>query len=375
MVVYGFLAISLTFLYVGIIRYYRYHWNKLPFFKLPNTYRPATIVSVIIPARNEATKIKACLDSLCIQDYPISLWEVILIDDHSTDDTVKVVNECSLTNLQIFSLPEGIKGKKAALAHGINQASGELILTTDADCIVPGSWIRLMAGCYEQTQAKFIAGPVIFEEEKSSFERFQSLDFMGMMLITGAGIQGKFMHSSNGASLAYPKKVYQQLNGFEGIEHIASGDDILFMQKTTLAYPGQLFFLKNPAASVRTKAMSKISSFLSQRIRWGTKSSQYSEWKITAILALVFFCCWSIILSGCMMFFFGGWMIVLFILQLLVKSIADYYFLRQASRFFGKTELMRTFWSAQFWHIGYIAVVGLLANLVKRYRWKGRKVQ
>lgn len=374
MLFYGLTVLIIAFLYAGIISYYRQHWNRLPSFEIPSDYQPQIAVSVIIPARNEEGKIQNCLDSLKKQDYPTSLFEVILVDDHSVDETRSVSQNLSFDQLQVFSLPTEDQGKKAALAYGISKASGELILTTDADCRVPSQWIKTMAACYEQSTPKFIAGPVVFEGERTLFDQFQSLDIMGMMLVTGAGIQGKFMHSSNGANLAYPKKVYEDLHGFEGIDHIASGDDILFMQKVAKAYPGSLVFLKNPEAAVRTQASPSISSFVRQRIRWGTKSRQYPEWKITAILTVVFFYCWSIILSGCLMLVFGGWMIGTFMLQLFIKSIADYYFLRQASRFFGKTELMRAFWPSQFLHIIYIAVVGLLANVVRRYEWKGRKI-
>lgn len=375
MVLYGIIAIIIAFSYAGILYYYRYHWNRLSYFKLPPDYKPQKQISVIVPARNEAGNIAKLLESLKKQDYPLSLFEIIVVDDHSSDETQAACLSVPLENLKIYSLPKGQEGKKAALALGIAQASGELILTTDADCIVPRQWIRLMTACYEQSGARFIAGPVIFEQERNTFERFQSLDMMGMMLITGAGIQGRFMHSSNGASLAYSKTVYEQLNGFQGIDHIASGDDILFMQKVARQYPGELVFLKKPEAAVRTRAMPTIGSFIRQRIRWGTKSRQYPEWKITAILALVFFCCWSIILSGCLMLVVGRWMIGVFLLQLLIKSWADYYFLRQAGRFFGKTELMKAFWPSQVWHIGYIAIIGLLSNLRKNYTWKERKVK
>jgi cellulose synthase/poly-beta-1,6-N-acetylglucosamine synthase-like glycosyltransferase len=375
MLIYGITAIIIALSYAGIIHYYRYHWNRLPYFKPSSDYAPQVPVSVIIPARNEAGNIEKCLKSLQQQDYPTPLLEVILVDDHSTDHTSDKAQPYLSNHIKFFSLPEGQSGKKAALAYGISQASGALMLTTDADCVVPQQWVRMMAACYEKTGAKFIAGPVIFEREQNTFERFQSLDIMGMMLITGAGIQGRFMHSSNGANLAYPKKTYEELNGFEGIDHIASGDDILFMQKVAQRYPGELVFLKNPNAAVRTRAMPSIGAFVRQRIRWGTKSRQYPEWKITAILAVVFFYCWSIIFSGCWMLVVGGWMVGVFVLQLLIKSVADYFFLRQASRFFGKGALIRAFVPAQFLHIIYIAVAGFLANVVRRYRWKERSLK
>ncbi len=376
--IYGIFSIVLASVYAIILQSYRYYWKRIPIFEWPETFQPRIFLSIIIPARNEADNIDACLAALATQTYPAHLFEIIVVDDHSVDGTAEVAVSHKIAHLKVLKLGQNEEGKKAALSLGIAQAGGELIVTTDADCIVPANWLMYIAAFYEKTEAKFIAGPVIFHKEKSLFERFQSLDFMGMMLITGAGIKGRFMHSSNGANLAYPKKVYRELNGFEGADHIASGDDILFMQKVAKKYPGKLFFLKNPQAAVKTRAMPDLRSFINQRIRWGTKSAQYSEWKITAILAVVFFFCWNIVLAGVgTILDIGGWRYigVIFVFQLLIKSWADYYFLREASRFFGKARLMKSFWPAQVMHINYIALVGLLANLKKRYQWKGRKTR
>jgi len=396
------LILSLSYLF--IISTYRYYWNQLPFFEPPPAFRPKTSVSVIVPARNEEKNIGECLASLAQLDYPSDLFEIIVVNDHSQDRTGAILRQFEGKNIKVLNLPDGKAGKKAALACGISNAGGELIVTTDADCKVPRLWLQYFAACYEKTEACFIAGPVVFEGEKNNFERFQSLDFMGMMLITGAGIRGRFMHSSNGANLAYPKEVYAELNGFDNISHIASGDDILFMQKVARKYPKRLFFLKNPEAAVSTSPLADVRSFVRQRIRWGAKSAQYPEWRITAILAVVFFYCWSIILSGgWLLLDVGCWMLDafaigsaegdggcclpslslrqkgmlggIFVGQVLIKSWVDYYFLRQASRFFGKEKMMRSFGVSQLLHIIYIAVVGLLANLRKRYVWKGRKVE
>ena len=183
------------------------------------------------------------------------------------------------------------------------------------------------------------------------------------------------MNMSNGANLAYPKSVYQELNGFMDVDHIASGDDILFMQKVAQAYPDEIHFLKSPSVAVKTEAMPNWKAFFQQRLRWGTKSAQYPEWQITLILAIVFFYSWSILLSLLAIPFLGMPMAYLFAFLLLTKSTVDYVFLRKASLFFRKEKLMKHFVIAQLYHIVYIAIVGLASNLVKTYEWKGRKVK
>ena len=118
-----------------------------------------------------------------------------------------------------------------AIGTAIAHASGDLIVTTDADCIVPTNWLQLFVSFYEINGLQFIAAPVNFHLEKSLFERFQSLDFLGMMGVTGASIQLGWMNMCNGANLAYSKRAFERVEGFAGIDHLASGDDILLMQK------------------------------------------------------------------------------------------------------------------------------------------------
>lgn len=374
-IAYCFISIFLSLAYFLIINFYRFHWNRLPVFEIPTKYQPKTSITVIVPARNESDHIINCLASIKRQSYPSDLFEVIVVDDHSDDNTAQLVLDSNLERVRLIKLSDGITGKKKAIATAIQSAQGTLIVTTDADCIVPNKWLDYFAAYYQAHQAQFVAAPVTFYGERNLLEYFQSLDFLGMMLITGAGIKSQFMHMSNGANLAYPKQLFLDLEGFQGIDKIASGDDILFMQKVAKAFPGKLGFIKNKEAAVNTPPASTLKAFIQQRIRWGTKSNQYEDWQITVVLALVFFFCWNIMLS-LLLFPFLGWKVILiFLLQILSKSWIDYYFLGQASHFFGRADLMRFFLPSQFLHICYIAFVGLMSNVFKTYEWKGRKVK
>jgi len=353
-------------------------WQALPEVHLPKDHRPKTMISVIIPARNEEENIAACLQSIFAQNYPTALFEIMVIDDHSTDQTVERVNDLAAPNLRLYqladhlSIPKEQAFKKRALELGIQKANGQLIVTTDADCLVPENWLLHFAAFYETNNLRFIAAPVNFHQEESTFEAFQSLDFMGMMGVSGAGLQGRFMHMCNGANLAYERKAFYEVDGFKGIDQLASGDDMLLMQKMARRFPGGLGYLKNARATTLTKAMPKLSDFLNQRIRWASKSGAYQETKIKLILVLVFLFCWNI-LAGLVLLPFFGWSVFLALLfQLTVKSIFDYRFLGMMARFFRRQELMRFFFSSQILHICYIALIGILANLKKQYHWKGR---
>jgi cellulose synthase/poly-beta-1,6-N-acetylglucosamine synthase-like glycosyltransferase len=195
------------------------------------------------------------------------------------------------------------------------------------------------------------------------------------MCVTGAGIHRRFMNMCNGANLAYPKHIFYEVNGFEGIDHLASGDDMLLMQKIAQRYPDRIAYIKNPAATIFTKAKPTLKSFLQQRIRWTTKSTSYQEWRVTFILAMVFFFCCSIVFSLLLIPFIGKTAVWLFAISFFIKMTMDYFFLKNMARFFGRLDLMKTFFSSSVLHLLYIVVVGILGNFIKKYEWKGRRVK
>lgn len=358
-------------------------WKNLPQWEIPDHFQPRTTLSILLPARNEEANIVECLQSILNQNYPPDLFEIIVINDHSTDRTADIILQLQTLHPQIklLHLADFVKGmplnayKKKALEIGIAHAQSELIVTTDADCLAPPQWLLFLASLYEIQNPRCIAAPVNFHKEKNLLERFQSLDYAGTMILTGAGIHtGKF-RLSNGANLAYPKAIFEEMQGFQGISHLASGDDMLLVHKIAARYPDGIVFLKNAGATIFTEAKPTWREFWQQRIRWATKSTAYREVRITFIVAMVFFYCGNILLSLLLIPFFGWTMAILFIIQLFIKLYWDYQLLHTACHYFQRRDLMRSFLSAQLLHIGYITVIGILGNVVKKYQWKDRVVR
>lgn len=376
-------SIALAAIYVLLLGAYFGGWKSLPVWQLPAGFRPCTPVSVIIPARNEAARIGACLDSILKGDYPPELLEIIVVDDFSSDDTAAIVlraaekgqNGVQIRLIRLAELlPDGVRinaYKKFGLETAIARASGELIVTTDADCLAPPGWLRLLASVHETAAPKAIAAPVAFHHERNLLQRFQALDFLGMMGITGAGIRLGWQRLGNGANLAYPKAVFEATGGY-GDDGRASGDDLFLLQKIARRWPDGVFFLKNAESTVRTEAPADWRGFVRQRLRWGTKNAALPEpGPKLALLAVLLFC-WSILLNLALVCFAGGtWLPAI---QLIVKLVCDWLFLRQMSRFFARTDLMRSFLPAFFLHIAYIAGLGAASLFARRYEWKGRRV-
>ncbi|MBK8705221.1 MAG: glycosyltransferase [Saprospiraceae bacterium] len=359
-------AIATGLAYLVAIGYIRMWWRRLPEWRPPAQAAPELFISVIVPARNEAANIEACLQSLLSQSYPAFLYEIIVVDDHSEDDTAVRARALHDGRIRVVTAPGA--QKKQALAYGVSLARGELIATTDADCLAPPQWLSLLASAYQDKQPAFLAAPVAFHGERNLLGYFQSLDYLGMMVLTGAGIYSGKLLLANGANLAYPKAVFEEVGGFAGIDHVASGDDMFLLQKIARRYPDRLFFIKNPEATILTPPQPSLAGFWAQRLRWASKSSAFRGGLMLVYLALVFVVCWGILL-GLALAPFSALVLLAF------KLLADYALLSEACRYFHRTDLMRYFLPAQLMHIAYIALIGLAGLFVRQYRWKGREVK
>ncbi len=370
---------ALTIAYVSLMLLYGYGWKSQPIFRLPDGFSPKTTVSVIIPARNEAANIAGCIRSVLSQDYPQHLLETILVDDHSEDDTSTIAQREGGKRLRIISLKDFIEGgsvnsfKKKALATGIAQSSGELIVTMDADCIAPPLWLKNITALYEKRHSAMIIGPVAFTNDGSLLQAFQSLDFTMMQGITAAAHRLKLGGMANGANLAFSRAAFEAVGGYRDTEHLASGDDYLLLQKMSQHFPERIHYLKVKDAIVATSPQLTWSTFLNQRVRWASKSGKYPDHRLTAILMLVY----AFNVSLLVLFVAAFWHSQLWVVlgaALLTKTISELALLIPVASFYRKEKELRVFPLLQPLHIIYIIAAGFF-GMKGGYRWKGRKVK
>lgn len=374
-----FISISILFLlaYAVFILYFRAGWLGTKEFILKKDYTPITKVSIIIPARNEEENIEKLLKNILAQIYPISLTQIIVIDDHSTDNTTHIVNQFSRVTL--ISLSDFTDGKilnaykKKAIETAIAHSDGELIITTDADCALCEFWLLSIVYFYEQYHHKLIAAPVAFFDSKQWFQTFQSIDFFTMQGITAALSFFKSGTMCNGANLAYTREAFEAVNGFNGIDDIASGDDMLLMYKIEKQFPKQTAYLKCKDAIVYTTAMPTIKTFFAQRIRWASKASKFDDKRLQFILASVLF--FNIfILTVVVLSFFKTYFLSLAIALLIIKASIEICLLLPVSKFFRKQKELVYFFPFQIIHILYITLSAFLSQW-GTYNWKDRNVK
>lgn len=368
-------------LYAVLIIYYRKWFLALTPYTLPPTVVAATRFSIIIPARNEEDYIGACVQCILEQTYPTDLFEVIVIDDHSTDRTAAIIQTLQQqhSNLHLVQLAKEVKGqqlnsyKKKAIETAIGRCQGDWIITTDADCTISREWLLSYAAYIQQYQPVFVAAPVMFTNTGSFVSIFQCLDFMSMQGITAAAVSAGFHSMCNGANLAYSKEAFFSVGGFSGIDKIASGDDMLLMHKIKQAFPLRTAYLFTPKAIVATAPMPDWTSFFNQRIRWASKADKYQDKGITVVLALVYL--FNLFLAILVL---GG----IFYLPLLwtglvmiaIKTVVELTFMLPVGNFFNQKALLKWFAVMQPFHILYIIIAGWLGKFGK-YQWKGRTVK
>ena len=384
------ISITLFSIYFSLIFYYRQSWVSISDFKFSiSDFQPATKISIIIAARNEEQNLKNCLDSIINQSYPKHLFEILVVDDHSTDTTAAIILSYQLQNVKLiflkdFVAPAAINSyKKKAIEIAIQQTTGELIVTTDADCFVPQNWLQTIAAFYQEKKTEFIVMPVAIDCSFRFIEIFQAVDFMALQGITGASVYKKMHSMCNGANLAYTKKAFIAVNGFAGIDNIASGDDMLLMHKIYKKYPGGIAYLKSKEVIVHTAPVKTIGEFFNQRIRWASKADTYDDKRIFVVLVMVYvFNCWLLVLPVVALInnnqysifnvqysTFGVWLFFLFL-----KTITELFFIFPVAKFFNKQSLLWLFPLMQPLHIIYTIIAGWLGKFGS-YKWKDRNVK
>ncbi len=360
----------LGLIYAMIMLFYCKAWQSIPSFYLSDKANPQTKISVLIPARNESDCISSCIESILAQSY--GNFELLVINDHSTDDTAAKILNYRDKRVKLIESEAGFLGKKAALSTGISTAVNKLIVTSDADCEYHEDWLKTIAACYEEMDWRMIAAPVVFHRESSFLERFQALDFSGMILIGAASLKSGWGSFANGANFIYEKSFFHELGGFAGNESFASGDDVFLMEKAMKVSPEQVGFLKSSSATVKTLAARSWTSFLQQRIRWGSKTQASKNVKMLAVAIFVFG--FNIYLLALFIASFF-WSVVLgaFLIAFGCKMLSDFLLLSTACTYFQRRNLLWLFLAAQPLHIVYIVWAGILANF-STYTWKGRKL-
>ena len=369
--------ILINVFYCAALIWLYHHWQRIP---LQNNAVPVTAESplrltVVIPVRNEAANIIALLEDLCSQQGVPGAFDIIVVDDQSTDETRTLVEQfqertsCPITFLSL-NVPPGFIGshKKLAITQAVAATQHEIIVTTDGDCRVGPHWLATMRHYFEEKSAVLVSGGVTFQQG-SFFQRLQTIEFASLIGVGAACLQAGYPNMANGANLAFLREVFEQVEGYGGNLHIPSGDDEFLLQKIAKRCPHHFFFLKHPAAVVTTQAQRTLYGFYQQRKRWASKWKLHRDKKVAALAVFIFLyhiCILASVLLVGLGTYGGG-----LLLFLLPKIILEFVFLRSVLPFLDKKLPLSSFLLLQLIYPFYAIFFGIGANL-GRYTWKDR---
>jgi len=334
---------------------------------------PQNSFSIIIPFRNEAQHLPQILKSLSALNYPSTLFEILLVDDHSEDGS-KAICEQWLTkntrlNISILDNRNLARSpKKSAILTALKIADKDYILTTDADCIVPEDWLMHFDQHLQNYASDLVAGPVKIIEDVKFWTKFQVLDMMSLQVIGLGSFKTPNALFCNAANLCYKTKPFKDIQAFDNHKDITSGDDVFNLEafqkqgKTVRA-------LVHPDATVWTKAEENFQSLTQQRIRWASKAKFYSNTFLMALGVLVLLTNLGLVLSLILGFssldFQWFWWLWVF------KLGVDFYVLYVGNQFFHTKLCLRDYLVMLLIYPFVSTYFGLLA-LRGNFSWKGR---
>ncbi len=325
------------------------------------------LVSIIVAYRNEESQIADLINDLYAQDYAYD-YEIIFVNDHSTDNSLKIVETLKNNRLISVSLPDNIEGKKQALKYGSKIAKGELLLFTDADCRVKPKWIRLMVMPFTKKNTLMTAGPFLYTFDPHMLGFFQHIEqtLLWGFSKTMAIIQQPVM--CNGANLVIKKDLYLILS--EKIyNNSPSGDDIFILQEIKKIDPKGIIYIDHNETVTYSAPTHNVRTLLNQKIRWASKSSKLSDPAMN--IAGIIFMLINIYFLGCLIsgspksFFIKTSFELFFLLSIYMNQFGKFKNISKTLLF-----LLKSFCILAVYPI-YGLLVAILAK-TSRFEWKGR---
>ncbi|MCC5921821.1 MAG: glycosyltransferase [Cyclobacteriaceae bacterium] len=363
--------------YFIFILQYRNFWSRMKERCFARDEKTSNIgFSIIIAVRNESALILDLLIDLSKQQYHKDLYEIIIIDDYSQDDTVEAVRsfcatvDCDIKLYRLKDYPDYEEGKKAAISLGVRKAKHAYVVSTDADCRLQEKFLASWSSYVSEHSPDYAGGPLSFSQPKRFIETFQLLDLAPLLLVTGASLDRNRALMSNGANMVFKRQAFYDVHGYEGNEDIPSGDDYFLLQKISRMPKSKIGYLKSKEATVTTAYQADWHAVFQQRLRWASKWKDYSFWSEPKIGA--FFILLVQLVSLYIVFFliFGPFHTT-FLLFILLRMVYDYRFIKDYLDFIGRRVSILDFVFVFLIYPFYVVFTGIL-SIFGRYSWKNR---
>ena len=364
-------CLLLTMLYSFWIRGLSKVWDEkvLSFFVDAEKQNPPS-VSLVIPFRNEENNLSALLNDIHQFDYPVELMECIFVNDHSDDNSVSVIENVKL-KYQIKIIQSSSNGKKAAITYGVEAAKNTWIVTTDADTRWDAKALRMLSSHPKLNEVDMICGVV--ELKGMSNNLLDVLQVQEYAILQAAGISSLFRHEpllNSGANLAFKKSSFDEVQGYQSHEHIASGDDVFLM--LSFAHKWNDSVVSNPKSKITTATVNSWSAYFQQRRRWGMKSRHYKE-KYLLQIGFLFLLSNLAMVAMMAAAFVSVYYLLIFLIAVLFRFSAEHSLIKRYYAYYNSPlSSMQVLMLSVFYPIVFLMT--LFSGWIAPGSWKGRKL-
>jgi cellulose synthase/poly-beta-1,6-N-acetylglucosamine synthase-like glycosyltransferase len=344
----------------------------------PGELRRGQTFSIVIAARNEESCLATCLDACFAQTISLERYEVIVVNDRSTDATAAIGAEYArrfpnLTVITIDKTPDGVAPKKHAVATGITRARNAIIVLTDADCLVPKTWLATIGGYFEATTG-LVQGITAYARPEGMNRLFfglQAVDFLSHGIVAAAAIGRRMPLNSNANNFAFRKETFEAVGGYgDSARRVVSGDDDLLLQRIARSGVWQVAFMADPAGAVVTEPTKTVKGVFEQRKRWGSKTVYYTPRQVAFLSGIFLFYC-ALFAS-----FFAGFTnlrcFLIFCAMLTVKIAGEFLLMLPGTALFNQKQLRPYIVPASLIQLPLV-LAAVVLGVFGKFSWKGEK--
>ncbi|GBE30598.1 beta-monoglucosyldiacylglycerol synthase [bacterium BMS3Bbin04] len=334
--------------------------------------------SIVVAARDEETRIGRLMDCLEAQDYPTHKFEVIVVDDRSTDSTGDLVRNRSNETMRYKVIRirdgenQGRAPKKYALSRGIALATGEIIVTTDADCWMGPLWLRTLLSPFKDEEVQGVTGTSRFIRSKHApkpwWSDLESLEHLSYSVMAAGSIGSGHVTNAHGSNLAARRCAYERIGGYSSNDRITSGDDVFLLQDI-VKHGGEVRFVERQEAYVFSHPVNTAREWVNQRARWSSKGFYYPPFLMFLVVGTFFY--YLMVAISLPLAIFGRVAPSLPVLLAMLKLTSESVITRKGMMIFQERFPAGKFFLTQLIHAPAIFYAGFRGQFFK-FTWKSQ---
>ena len=338
-------------------------------------YNSNIFISVVIAIKNESKNLEVLLNALNNQTLAKDKFEIIFIDNESTDNSLKILKKYKdkIENLNYYNSGKVLMNwdrKIFSLSKGIEISKGNIVLHTDGDCIPNAKWIENFYNSFNNPKVGVVISrtPLV---GSGFWGKILELENLYQDIFGALGIGHNLFFTCNGRSLGYRKKYFEDIGGYDQISNIIGADDDLLIHRIINEKHCKIKYIISDESCVFSKTPENFEDFFNQRLRYASKifylyKMAFVSKEIKIIMPFLFVINLVSFYSILSLSYYPNLLLITFII---IKMIADYMLLYFSQDFLNKKVKLIYFSILSLLHPFYIVFFTLISPF-KKIKWK-----